>query len=120
MIYLYTTFYEWGKTYKAKNRAFNSDFTGLVNIKYNMFVQSDWLARKFRDCNGESNGLALPPTVLQEEKFCDGNTSQSSQLQLVRRISLTSSDCLVVGQHHRQDHHHHHHAQVLPGRLLQG
>ena len=38
MIYLYTTFYEWGKTYKAKNRAFNSDFTGLVNIKYNMYV----------------------------------------------------------------------------------
>ena len=50
------------------------------------------MARKFRDCNGESNGLALPPTVLQQEKFCDGNittTSLSSQLLKERKVTTT-------------------------------
>ena len=46
-------------------------------------VQSGWLSRQFRDCNGESNGIALPDEVLQGEKFCDGNSSEVLDNSLV-------------------------------------
>ena len=50
---------------------------GAGSDSFSLFVlQSGWLSRQFRDCNGESNGIALPDSVLQEEKFCEGNSSE--------------------------------------------
>ena len=47
-------------------------------------LQSGWLSKQFRDCNGESNGIALPEDVQQEEKFCDGNKTELVENSLVR------------------------------------
>ena len=45
-----------------------------------LILQIDWLSGEFRDCNGESNGVAIPSNILAEEKFCDDLDSRTRRL----------------------------------------
>ena len=65
---------------------------GAGSDSFSLFVlQSGWLSRQFRDCNGESNGIALPDSVLQEEKFCEGNSSEVVDNSLVDKSVVDNS-----------------------------
>ena len=74
------------------------------------------MSKQFRDCNGESNGIALPEEVLQQEKFCDGNRTELGDNSLVRRRMVSASDSDTV--FNVSDHPGQYYSNYRPGRFL--
>merc|ERR1712062_273038 len=58
--------------------------------------RSSWEEKLFRDCNGESNGIELPPDTLLAEAEAEAGDSLSAELPLPAETEDTGEDLVVA------------------------